>query len=48
MVGNRTSGSKREAIAEPDQFLGNITENVTASGSVETVNNGTSNVLGLQ
>jgi hypothetical protein len=26
-----------EAIAEPDQFLGNITENVATSGPVETV-----------
>ena len=48
MVGNGTSGSIREAIAEPDQFLGIITENVTTLGPVETVNNGTSDVLGLQ
>jgi hypothetical protein len=32
MVGNGTSGSIIEAIAEPDLFLGNITENVRSSG----------------
>ena len=48
MVGNGTSGSIREAIAEPDEFLGNITENLATSGPVETVINGTSTVLGLQ
>lgn len=48
MDGNGTSGSIREAIAEPEQFLGNITENVACSDPVETVINGTSNVLGLQ
>jgi hypothetical protein len=47
MVGYGTSGSIREAMAEPDEFLGNITENVATSGPVETVINGTSNVLGL-
>jgi hypothetical protein len=48
MVGNGTSGSIREAKTERDEFLGNITENVATSGPVETVINGTSNVLGLQ
>jgi hypothetical protein len=48
MVGNGISGSIREAIAEPDQFLGNITENVITLGPIETVNNGTSNVLSLR
>ena len=48
MVGNRTSGSIREAIAEPDLFLGNITKNVATSDPIETVINGISNVLGMQ
>ena len=39
MVGNRTSGSIREVIAEPDEFLENITENVATSDPVETVIN---------
>ena len=48
IVGNGTSGSIREAIAEPDLFLRNITKNVATSDPIETVINGTSNVLGLQ
>ncbi len=48
MVGNGTSGSTREAIAEPDLFLGNITQNVATSDPIETVIKGTSNELGLQ
>jgi hypothetical protein len=48
MVGNQTSGSIGEAISEPDEFLGNIIERVTTSGPVETVINGTSDVLGLR
>ena len=48
MVGNETSGSIREAIAEPEQFLENITEKVTASDTVKTIVNGTSDVLGLR
>ena len=47
MVGNETPGSIREAIAEPEQFLENITEKVTASNPVETSLKGTSDVLGL-
>ena len=48
MVGNETSGSIREAIAESEQFLENITEKVTSSNPVETIAKGTSDVLGLR
>lgn len=48
MVGNETSGTVREAIAEPGEFLGNITEKITTSEPVETIVNGTSDVLGIR
>jgi predicted PurR-regulated permease PerM len=48
MIGNKISGSIGEAIAEPDEFLGNITENLATPGPVETFINKTSYELGLQ
>ena len=48
MVGKETSGLIREAIAEPEQILENVTEKVTASDSVETIVKGPSNVLGVR
>ena len=48
MVGNETSGSVREAIAEPEQFLENIAEKVTASNPIETIVKEPSDVSGLR